>query len=72
MGHGQALTAVYADEGIYGLSPTTRSDVSDRQLYFTWCRLPRYGRPYLIRGSASYLDVEVGYHDLYMELRAIY
>eukprot|EP00965_Chrysotila_dentata_P084325 2784717-Pleurochrysis_carterae.AAC.1 len=28
MGHGKAFSAVYADGGIYGTSPTTRSDVS--------------------------------------------
>eukprot|EP00965_Chrysotila_dentata_P047860 1587562-Pleurochrysis_carterae.AAC.1 len=58
MGHWQGFTAVYADGGIYGISPTTRLDVSDRQLCFSW-------RPCLIWGSALYLDVEVGDHDLY-------
>eukprot|EP00965_Chrysotila_dentata_P139273 4604838-Pleurochrysis_carterae.AAC.1 len=30
MGHEQAFTAVYADGGIYRISPTTRSDVDSR------------------------------------------
>eukprot|EP00965_Chrysotila_dentata_P113261 3742411-Pleurochrysis_carterae.AAC.1 len=42
MGHGKAFSEVCADGvGIYGISPATRSDTSDRQLCFTWCRLPR-------------------------------
>eukprot|EP00965_Chrysotila_dentata_P180268 5952023-Pleurochrysis_carterae.AAC.3 len=41
MGHGQAFTAVCAEGGICGISPATGSDASDRQLCFTWCRLPR-------------------------------
>eukprot|EP00965_Chrysotila_dentata_P083571 2757350-Pleurochrysis_carterae.AAC.1 len=31
------LTAIYADVGICGTSPATRSDASDRQQCFTWC-----------------------------------
>eukprot|EP00965_Chrysotila_dentata_P017572 583772-Pleurochrysis_carterae.AAC.2 len=62
MGHGQAFTAVYADGGIYGIFFTTRSDVSDRQLCCTWCRLPRSWRPCFKWGSAPYLDVEVVDH----------
>eukprot|EP00965_Chrysotila_dentata_P151451 5005234-Pleurochrysis_carterae.AAC.1 len=64
MGHWQGFTAVYADGGIYGISPTTRSDVSDQQLYFTCCWLPRQWRP-LMWGSAPYLYEEVGNRDLY-------
>eukprot|EP00965_Chrysotila_dentata_P257127 6212776-Pleurochrysis_carterae.AAC.4 len=41
MGHEQAFTAVYADGGIYGISPAIGSYV------FTWCRLPRQRRPCL-------------------------
>eukprot|EP00965_Chrysotila_dentata_P216641 6189494-Pleurochrysis_carterae.AAC.1 len=67
IGHGQAFTgtAVYAEGGIRRISPATRSDVSDRQLCFTWCQLTREWRPFLIWGSAPYLDVKDGDHDLY-------
>eukprot|EP00965_Chrysotila_dentata_P256359 6212517-Pleurochrysis_carterae.AAC.17 len=41
MGQWQGFTAVYADGGMYGISLSTRSDVSDWQLCLTWCRLPR-------------------------------
>eukprot|EP00965_Chrysotila_dentata_P185291 6116474-Pleurochrysis_carterae.AAC.1 len=34
LGHGQAFTAVYAEGGICGISPTTQSDAFDRQLRF--------------------------------------
>eukprot|EP00965_Chrysotila_dentata_P045794 1521946-Pleurochrysis_carterae.AAC.1 len=37
----QGFTAIYADGGICGIYPATRWDASDRQLCFTWCRLPR-------------------------------
>eukprot|EP00965_Chrysotila_dentata_P075173 2483326-Pleurochrysis_carterae.AAC.2 len=35
------FTAKYANGGTYGMYPATRSDAYDRQLSFTWCRLPR-------------------------------
>eukprot|EP00965_Chrysotila_dentata_P063208 2094387-Pleurochrysis_carterae.AAC.1 len=41
VGHRQFCTAIYADGGIFGMSLTTRSDASDRQLCFKWYRLPR-------------------------------
>eukprot|EP00965_Chrysotila_dentata_P230539 6197833-Pleurochrysis_carterae.AAC.4 len=65
MGHWQGFTAVYTDGGVCGISPMTRSDVSDRQLCFTWCRLPRQWRPSLTWGFAPYMDVDVGNHYLY-------
>eukprot|EP00965_Chrysotila_dentata_P114261 3776606-Pleurochrysis_carterae.AAC.4 len=40
MGHGEALSAVCADGGIWDV-PRDRSDTPDRQLCFTWCRLPQ-------------------------------
>eukprot|EP00965_Chrysotila_dentata_P123087 4068555-Pleurochrysis_carterae.AAC.1 len=50
----EGVRAIYADGGICGMCPTTRSDVSDRQLCYTWCRLPRYWRPCFTWGSAPY------------------
>eukprot|EP00965_Chrysotila_dentata_P030244 1006306-Pleurochrysis_carterae.AAC.1 len=35
MGHRQGFTAIYADGGICGISPTARPDLSDQQLCFT-------------------------------------
>eukprot|EP00965_Chrysotila_dentata_P051551 1710209-Pleurochrysis_carterae.AAC.1 len=46
MSHWQGFTAVYAAGGMYGISPTTRSNVPDRQLWSMW-------------GFAPYLDVEM-------------
>eukprot|EP00965_Chrysotila_dentata_P144788 4782266-Pleurochrysis_carterae.AAC.1 len=37
----QGFTAIYADGGICGIYPATRSVTSDQQLCFTWYRLPR-------------------------------
>eukprot|EP00965_Chrysotila_dentata_P257434 6212887-Pleurochrysis_carterae.AAC.4 len=38
----RGFTAIYADGGMCGISPATRdSDPSNRQLCFTWCRLPQ-------------------------------
>eukprot|EP00965_Chrysotila_dentata_P084852 2800763-Pleurochrysis_carterae.AAC.1 len=59
MGHGQAFTAVYAEGGICGISPATRSDVSDRQLCFTcWCRLPV--KPIVCMGLRAILGRSTG------------
>eukprot|EP00965_Chrysotila_dentata_P245648 6206687-Pleurochrysis_carterae.AAC.2 len=65
MGHWQGFAAIYADGGICGISPATRSDVSDWQLCFAWCRLPRSWRPCFIWVSAPYLNMEVGDNKLY-------
>eukprot|EP00965_Chrysotila_dentata_P186447 6156400-Pleurochrysis_carterae.AAC.1 len=51
----QVFKAVYSDEGIYGISPATRSDASDRQLCFTWCRLPRMLKTMMYMGLGAML-----------------
>eukprot|EP00965_Chrysotila_dentata_P011148 362242-Pleurochrysis_carterae.AAC.1 len=66
MGHWQGFTAIYADEGICGISPATRSNVSDRQLYVysRWASC-HDNRPMFYMGLRSNLDVEVGDHGLH-------
>eukprot|EP00965_Chrysotila_dentata_P052407 1738494-Pleurochrysis_carterae.AAC.1 len=38
MDHWQSFAAIYAGGGICGMSPATRSNASNRQLCFRWCR----------------------------------
>eukprot|EP00965_Chrysotila_dentata_P223631 6193688-Pleurochrysis_carterae.AAC.2 len=52
---GKALTAVYAEGGICGISPVTRSGASDRRLCFTWCRLPRMMKTIIYMGLRAIL-----------------